>query len=409
MKILQVTNFFKPSWESGGPARVAYEISKKLVERGHEVTVYTTDGFKSRLNVEKNKPVWVDGIKTRYFRNLSSYLAREIVLPIPYYLPIVARREIKDLDVIHIHEHRTVLAVVVCHYAKKYGVPYIIQGHGSVLPPPPLFEKQKLKKFFDLLFGYRILDEASKLIALTKTEAEPYKKMSVDEDKIAIIPNGIDLSEYENLPKRGGFKRKYLIRDNEKMVLYVGRLHKTKSISLLVKAFSGVLKKADNIRLVLVGSDGGYRSTLEELIKTLKVNDKVVFTGFVSNDEMMTALVDADVFVTPSFSGFPLTFLEACACGTPIITTNKGDDLDWIHDKVGYVVEYDERQLRDAIIKVLSDERLRKKFGEEGKRLVKNEFNWDKVVKRVEIVYHESVSLGKQYNERKTKSVCIGN
>jgi glycogen synthase len=64
MKILQVTDFFKPSWESGGPARVAYEISKKLIERGHEVTVYTTDGFKSRLDVEKNVPVDINGIKT---------------------------------------------------------------------------------------------------------------------------------------------------------------------------------------------------------------------------------------------------------------------------------------------------------------------------------------------------------
>ena len=53
MKILQVTNFFKPSWESGGPARVAYEISKKLVERGHEVTVYATVRYKLKLNVEK--------------------------------------------------------------------------------------------------------------------------------------------------------------------------------------------------------------------------------------------------------------------------------------------------------------------------------------------------------------------
>ena len=54
MKILQVTNFFKPSWKSGGPARVAYGLSKKLIERGHEMTVYTIDGFKSKLDV-KNK------------------------------------------------------------------------------------------------------------------------------------------------------------------------------------------------------------------------------------------------------------------------------------------------------------------------------------------------------------------
>jgi len=384
MKILQVTNFFKPSWESGGPARVAYEISKKLVERGHEVTVYTTDGFKSRLNVKKNEPVDVDGIKTYYFRNLSRYLAREMVLPIPYYLPIVARKEIRDFDVIHIHEHRAVLAVIVRHYAKKYGIPYILQAHGSVLP---IFQKQGLKKIFDILFGYGILKDASKIIALTKTEAKQYKKMGVDRDKIEIVPNGIDFSEYENLPKRGEFRRKYGIKDNEEVILYIGRLHRTKGIDLLVEAFLDILKEIDSIRLALVGPDDGYESALKELIQELKMDNKVLFTGFVSNDEKMAAFVDADVFVTPSFSGFPVTFLEACACGTPIITTNNGDELDWIHDKVGYVVEYDKDQLRDGIFKILSDEELRRRFGEEGKRLVREEFGWDNVIRQIEDVY----------------------
>ena len=73
MKIFQVTNFFKPSWEAGGVAKVAYEISKNLVNEGHEVTVYTTDGFKTKLNTVKNKPVNVDKINTYYFRNLSSF------------------------------------------------------------------------------------------------------------------------------------------------------------------------------------------------------------------------------------------------------------------------------------------------------------------------------------------------
>ena len=89
----------------------------------------------------------------------------------------------------------------------------------------------------------------------------------------------------------------------------------------------------------------------------------------------------------PSFLGFPVTFLEACACGTPIITTNNGDTLDWIHGKVGYVVEYDKDQLRDAIYKVLSDEGLRKRFGEEGKKLMVKKFAWDNIVKEVENVY----------------------
>jgi glycosyltransferase involved in cell wall biosynthesis len=385
MKILQVTNFFKPSWEAGGSTRVAYKISKKLVERGHEVTVYTTDGFKSKLNVEKNKPVDVDGIRTYYFRSLSSYLAREMVLPIPYYLPIVARRELRDFDVIHIHEHRMMLAVVVHHYAKKCGVPYVLQAHGSVVPYTQ--KGQRFKNIVGQFFGYKILKDASKVIALTRTEAEQYKKIGANDEKITIIPNGIDPSDYDSLPGRGEFRRKYSIGADEKTVLYVGRLHRNKGIDLLVKAFADLVKELDDVRLVIVGPDDGYRSPLEDCIKELKVDDKVLFTGFVSNEEKIAAFVDADVFVTPSFSGFPVTFLEACACGVPIITTSKGDTLDWIHDKVGYVMEYDKDRLQHAIFKVLSDERLRRIFGERGKKLVREEFGWSGVVEKLEKVY----------------------
>lgn len=384
MKILQVTNFFKPSWESGGPAKVAYEISKKLVENCHEVTVYTTDGYKSRVDIKKNEPVDVDGIKTYYFRNLSSYLTRKIVLLIPYYLPIVAKKEIKDFNVIHIHESRTMLAVVVCYYAKKYGIPYILQAHGSVLPT---FQKQQLKKIFDIFFGYRILKNASKVIALTKKEAEQYKKMCVGEGRIEIVPNGLDISEYENLPKRGEFRKKYGLNGDEKIVLYVGRLHKTKGIDLLTKAFAATSKELGNAKLVIVGPDDGYKSALEELVQSLKMNDKVLFIGFVTNDEKTAAFVDADVFVMPSFSGFPITFLEACACGTPIITTNNGDELDWIHNKLGYVVKYDKNLLRDAIFEVLSDEELRRKFGVEGRKLIREYFDWSSIIKKIEIIY----------------------
>ena len=231
---------------------------------------------------------------------------------------------------------------------------------------------------------------ASKVIALTKTEVEQYKKMGVDKNKIEIVPNGIDLSGYDNLPEKGEFRRRYSFKDGEKMILYVGRLHKSKGINLLVKAFADLSKKSDSTKLVFVGPDDGYQSTLERIIRDLKIDTKVVFTGFVTNEEKMAAFLDADVFVTPSFSGFPVTFLEACACGTPVITTNTGDKLDWIHDKVGYVVEYDKGKLRDAISKVLSDERLRRRFGEEGRKLVREEFGWGEVVKKVEAVYERT-------------------
>ena len=384
MKILQVTDTFVPS-DFGGVKVVSYNISKALAKKGYEIVVYTTDANvgHSRLRMAQHEKK-MDGFYVRYFKNISNLLAFKYRIFLPLGVIPALKKEIRHFDIIHLHNFRTVQNIIVHHYAQKHGIPYVLQAHGSVLP---FFAKQRFKNLYDKVWGYKILKDATKVIALTKTEAEQYKKMEVDENKIVIVPNGIVLSEYENLPDREAFRKKYGIKDDEKVILYIGRLHKTKGIDLLVKAFSDISKESNNVKLLIVGPDDGYQSALEELTKTLKVDDNVLFTGFVTDDEKIAALVNADVFVTPSYSGFPVTFLEACTCGTPIITTNNGDKLDWIHGKVGYVVEYDKGQLRTAIFTVLNDEELRRRFGEEGKRLVREEYGWDIIVTKVEKVY----------------------
>ena len=389
MKILQVVDFFKPSWEAGGIVRVCYELSKRLADNGHGVTIYTTDGFKSRLKVKKNQPVDVECMEVYYFRNVSISLTKRNFY-LPYLLPLIAKKNIQKFSVVHIHTFRSLLVIPIWYYAKKYNIPYILQAHGSVLPT---FQKQRLKKIFDLFFGYRILKDATKLIALTKTEAEQYKRMDVDENKIEIVPNGIDLSQYENLPKRGEFRKKYSIGDDEKVILYLGRIHKIKGLDLLVKTFSDLIKELDDIRLVIVGPDDGFLSTLKKQIEDLKIDGRILFAGPLYERDKLEAYVDADVYVLPSvYETFPVTVLEACACGTPVIVTDQCGIAD-IVDEVGYVVEYDKDQLQDAIIKILSDEGLRRKFGEEGKRLVGEEFGWDEVVLDIENIYLSLIEM----------------
>ena len=384
MNILQVSHSFYPCLDAGGVVRVVYEISKELVAKGHNVTVYTTDGCTKRLNVEKNVGVSVDGIKVYYFRNLSNKLRIKLKIATPYHLFRVIKKEIKNFDVIHIHEHRTILAVVVHHYAKKYGVPYVVQAHGSVMP---IFQKSLFKKVFDKIWGQKILNDASKVIALTKTESEQYQKMGVPEDKIEIVPNGINLSEYQNLPRKGQFKKKYGIKNSEKVILYLGRLHKTKGIDLLIKTFSEISKELDNVKLVIAGPDDGFLTYLKDLSTNLMLNNNLIFTGPIYKNEKRAAYVDADVFVTPSFSGFPMTFLESCACGTPIVTTSNGNNLSWINNEVGFVVGYDVNHLNHAILDIVRNEELKFKFGKNGKDIVIKKFNWNKVSKTLENIY----------------------
>jgi len=385
MKILHVTSSFKPAWETGGVNRAAYEISKNLAKRGHEVTVFTTDRGRTRVKVQKNQPVIVDRIRVYYFSNISNYLAMKKKVFTPYYLPFIARREIKQFDIIHIHEHRTPLAVIIHHYARKFHIPYALQAHGSVAT---YFQKGTLKRIFDRLWGYKILRDASKLIALTLTEAEQYKSMGVSERRIEIVPVGIDLAEFENLPQRGEFRRKYGLNDNQKIVLYLGRIHnKEKGLDLLAKAFAGLTKESDDMKLAIVGPDDGSLLVLKELTKQLRIEENVLFTGPLYGEEKLEAYVDADVFVTPSFSGFPATFLEACACGLPIVITENGDNLSWIHNQVGFVATYSESSLRGAIAKLLENPGLAWHFRQKGKTLVKEQFNWSRITERLELIY----------------------
>lgn len=388
MKILQVIPYFVPAWGYGGPIPVCYELSKKLVENGHNVTVCTTDALDSnnRINVKKEK---IDGIDVLRFRNISNYLAWYHNLFIPIGFINFIKNNLKSYDIIHLHDYRTFLNVILYRYATKYGVPYILQPHGT---SHIILKKQRLKMLFDKKLGYAIIKKANLILVLNETEAKKLERMGAKTDKIKIIPNGIDTKKVDDIPARGVFRNKYSIDENDELVLYVGRIHKSKGLNILIESFANLLSDLPKSKLVLVGPDDGYMDEMKNIVNKFKINKSVVFTGFVDFKTKMAAYNDADVFVTPNFTGFPVTFLEAMFIGLPIITTNKGDILDWIHNKVGYVVEYDRDSLRNAIFKVLTDGELKNSMGEKGKRLVKEQFDWDIIAKKIEDIYQECVS-----------------
>ena len=392
MNILQVVDYFKPFWSSGGPARVCYEIARRFADMGHKVTIYSNGERRaSEEKVIKNQPTTVDGMTVWYFKNLSSYLLNKTNIDSPYLLPIIARRKLREFDVIHIHTYRSVITIPIWYYAKKYGIPYVLQAHGSVTT---FFYKGWLKRIFDRLWGYKILKDAAKVIASTKTEAGQYKSMGVDENKIEIVPYGINLPEYENLPERGGFRRKYGLDDNERVVLYLGRIHRIKGLDLLAKAFAELSKDVDNVKLVFVGPDDGYLPSLKKLVGELKINDKALFTGPLYGKDKLKAYVDADIYVLPSFyETFPNTVFEACACGTPVILTDRCGIADVINSRAGLVVPYDKERLQQALLRILGDDKLRREFGEKGKLMLREKFNWEKIANQIESIYSNCILL----------------
>jgi len=399
MKILQVTPFFKPLWESGGVARVAYDISHNLHENGHDVTVYTTNRSIYPSDLPTNRATSVDGMNVYYFENLRKYARGTIVPVMPYRMPAVARREIAQFDVIHIHDHRTLLTVIASHYARKYGVPYVLQAHGAL---PQDTGSTRMKRLFDLLWAKKVILGAAGVIALNETEAARYRALGVAEKKIAIVPNGIDFAEYPNLPARGSFRAAWGIDGATKVVLYLGRLDPTKGIDLLIRSFAEVEREFDDAVLMLVGGDMGYNGEFRQRVRSLGLDDRVVFTGFVSKEDKMAAYTDADVFVTPSFTGFPVTFLEACLCGTPIVTTGHGDLLGWVDNTVGFNTGYTPEALASAIGRLLADDALRARFGEQAKELVRTRYNWQAIVHDIETLYADIANGGRGATGRGT-------
>ena len=391
MKILQVVPWFPPAYSFGGPVIISYWISKELVRRGHEVVVCTTNvkDFSSTLNVYLET---INGIKVYRFKNISTMLVKKLKLFLTPHMASYLDKYLKNFDIVHLHGYRTYQNTIIHKYAKRYGIPYILQPHGSLIKVEAW---KRLKQIYDWLIGYKLLQDASKVIALSQFEMKRCINMRISGEKIAIIPNGIDLSEYRNIPPKGSFKQKYDILEDKKIILYLGRLHRTKRIDLLIRAYAYLtnnMKFKDSI-LVIAGPDDGYFKEAKLLTNNLGISNSVVFTGFMDSKDKIKALVDADVFVTPSFYGFPITFLEACAVGTPIVTTNLGDTLEWIN-KVGYVTKPTISDISKAIYQILSDNKIHRKLSQNCKKLVQTDFSIEIITNKLEEIYKKCLFNG---------------
>jgi glycosyltransferase involved in cell wall biosynthesis len=318
MKILQVVDFFKPSWEAGGIVRLCYDLSRELVQRGHDITVFATDGYKSRVPYPVHQPVDVDGIRTYFFKNISLTLAKNNFYT-PYLLPWIARRELKQFDIVHIHTYRSPMGVLAGRYARIYGVPYILQAHGTVLP---FFDKQGMKKLYDAIWGAPLLSGASKVIAITQEEVNQYLQMKVEASKVVKVYNVLNLDEYQDLPETRSSKNRRSDR-KEKIVMFLGRIHRIKGIDLLVVAFSELIKDRDDVRLVLIGPDDGDLSQVKDLVERENLHDRVTVLPPMYGLDKLDAYREADVLVYPAkHEIFGLVPFEALMCGTPVVVSD---------------------------------------------------------------------------------------
>jgi glycosyltransferase involved in cell wall biosynthesis len=385
LNILFVIPYFYPAEAFGGPVKITLDVGRELVKSGHRVVVFTSDAMdlKNRIGIQYAE---VQGIDVFYFKNLSMLLVKWSKLFLTPALNRKMQSDLKLFDIIHIHEYTTYQNIVVHHYAKKLGIPYVLQAHGSL----PKIGRQTRKWFYDAFFGFRLMKDSAKVIALSEVEVGQYESAGVPAKKIALIPNGLNLSEYVDLPSPGSFKKKLGLDKNQRILLYLGRIHEIKGVDILVRAFATIVHKLDSVKLVIVGPDDGYLAKVQALIKSLRIENKVLILGPLYGVAKLEVYVDADVYILPSrYEIFPMTILEAYACGKPVIASNVGRANELvIEGDTGLLFESENaKELANKIFSLMNDIEKAQEMGLKGKQYVSDTFSIEKIARALENLY----------------------
>ena len=377
MRILHIIPYFYPAWSYGGTCRAAWELARALVHEGQEVVVYTTDALDSRSRASHAYEV-VDGVEIHRVRNLSNHLAwRRLFLPVKFGDQL--KSALQRADVAHLHEFRSYQNAVALPLMEKFGVPFVLTAQGGL---PRIMGRQSLKALYDRFVGRRILTQARRLHALNELEREQFIALGVPPNRIAILPNGVNLDEYKELPLVNGFRERFDIPADAPIVLFLARVNKIKGVNFLVNSFNEVRRSMPDAILVIVGPDDGYLNQAKRQVHNMGIEQWVRFTGYLDGDDKLEAYQAASVYVLPStYEMFAITLLESLACGTPIIATDRVGLADFVRQNdLGSIVIYGNVQdLKDEILRTLRRPPDVERRAIYGRRYVLENFGWNSI------------------------------
>lgn len=377
MKILQIISSFKPS--RAGDSNICANLSQVLVERGHKVTIITTN-----FNFDTKYAETMDDVEIIPFKCIAN-------LGLFLYTPEInvwLKNNMKYYDVVHLHNVRSYQNIIVHKYAKKYRLPYVLQGHGTILR---IIEKKILKQLYDIVFGHKIIKNAHKYVAVSNIEKGQYLQMRIDSSKISLIPNALKIDDFNDLPEKGLFRKKIGVKNETKLILYLGRIHKIKGIDFLIKSFSILCNELEDVVLVIAGPDDGYLRDLEKLAIKTSATDKIKFVGYT---EKKMGCVDADVLVYPSIHEiFGLVPFEAIMCGTPIIVSEGSGCGELVKEaKCGSLVKYgDINDLNKKIKYIFENPNETENMVMAGKKYIMKNLTWEQNVDKFESDYMDCI------------------
>jgi glycosyltransferase involved in cell wall biosynthesis len=366
-------------------------ISKELVKRGHEVTVFTTDLYTETPFVRlTDAPDRVDNIPVRRFRAYTMGGEMHYVL-VP---SLLCKALSEDVDIVHAHSYGYFHVNAAMLMRRLREVPFVFTPHFH--PEWSMWggsRRKKLRRFYDRILGPTILRSADKVIGVSEAEMSLMNGGRLGEDRTAIIPNGISPEDFDPPPDGGLFRERYEL--DGRIVLFVGRLASNKGLETLVDSIPRVLSDQKDVKFVLVGQDEGMKANLMRKAESLGVAGSLIFTGHITDNRLFrSAFAACDVFVLPSeYEAFGIVLLEAMMCEKPCIASAVGGTSEVVmHEETGLLVEYgDTQELAESIKTILEDSSTAEEMGKRGRKRVLRKFTWERIATEIEAVYGELV------------------
>ena len=365
-KILLVTNDFGP--RAGGIETFVIGLLERI--KGHEVTVFTSQQGDTSVYDQQ----WIDKFGVRVIRDQSKIL-------LPTWRVTRAAQKIvaaKNIDVV-VFGAAAPLALM-SPSLRKSGVKKIIAlTHGHEVWWAKIFPfRLAIKRIGKSVDHLTYLGEFTR-----QAISKPLTRKSATE-MVKIAP-GIDTAHF--IPQPDAMqKREELGLQDKKIIISVGRLVHRKGQDNLIQAMPAVLKKIPNAHLLLVG-EGPYRKHLEKLVLKSSLEQNVTFAGRIMYDRLPSYLSAADLFAMPSRSrffgleveGLGIVYLEASACGIPVVAGNSGGAPDAVLEGVtGLCVDGTNiEQITAAIVEICSDAERASHMGAAGRNWIVNQWRWD--------------------------------
>jgi len=357
-------------------------MARAVARRGHHMAIYTTDRALAPGEGERlQKAAARDKVDLRIFPQQAPRL-----LATSWPLARALDAAVSQSDVVHIHSLYLFHVWAAARACRRHGVPYLLRPHGTL--DPYLWNRHRLRKaVMEWAFQDRVIREAAALHYTAAEEmklAEPYAHGAPG----VVIPNGLDLSEYADLPPPGRVRTEHPEIGNRRIVLFLSRLNFKKGLDLLVPAFAEACRSVNDLHLVIAGPDDGMKPQTERLIAEARIGSRVTFLGMLDHVQKLAAFRDATLFALPSYSeNFGIAVVEAMACGVPVAISDKVNIWREVQDAgAGLVASTTVPAVARQIVQLAREPDL-DGMGARGRHLVEQRFAWDKIAQDLESVY----------------------